>query len=524
MSQEAKDNRIILNEDEARTKLLEGARASYEAVTTTFGPRGKNVLIEKPFGRPLLTRDGVTVARDVYFKDRAKNMGSQLLMEASEVTNRIAGDGTTGTVALAYHLLAGGIKAIAAGQHPMELKDMLLADSYVLLGELDKLTRPTKKSQLKEVATVSSGDPLLGQLIAEALEHVGADGGIITEKAPLNDVEREYVDGYYLQDGFMALQTGKKELIDPMVIVSIKRLTSAADANEVLTKTMQAQGITPEAVQQGNIPRILFMGNIEDAAYMFIVNLINRGVIDAIILKTPPMFGEMGKYLLEDIAIYAGCSPITESTSLSEFGLPFVGSVNKVVTSKTESTIFGDNTSEAVQTRIAEIKDQIKAEPSDAVNEKLKDRVAKLDGKIALFKIGAATDTAKEELEFRVEDSINATRAAYSHGVVPGGGITLLNLSNTKISDLYKTALRETFKQLLINADLEAEVKLSEALKAPTGHGFNLRKGGELVDMIAEGVLDPSLVVSEIIKNATRTVADALTVGVGIIFEDTEPK
>lgn len=520
MAQDVKDNRIIIRGEEARAKLLEGAKAAYDSVTTTFGPKGQNVLIEKTFGRPLPTRDGVTVARDTYFKDRPKNMGAQLVLEASETTNRIAGDGTTATVGLSYGLIKHGNQAIAAGTHPMELKDQLITDSQVILDTLEKLAKPTKKGQLQEVATVSSGSPILGQLIAEAIDYVGADGGIITEKAHVQDIEREYVDGYYLQTGFTALQAGRKEMIDPLVVVLTRRLTSSADANEILTKVVKSQGITPEAMQQGSIPRILFVGDIEEAAYNFIVNLVNRGVIDAIIIKTPPIFGAMGKDLLEDIAVYADCEPVSDQVNLKDFDARYVGSIDRIVSTKTESTLFSDNSGETIKDRVNEIKDQIKVETVDAITEKLKDRVAKLEGKIALFKIGGATESEKEEKEFRIEDAIQATRAAFTDGIVAGGGITLLELSKLDISEPYRKALRDLFCQLLINANLPAELKLDEALKAPKGHGFNLREGGELVNMVDAGILDPKLVVEQVIRNATSAATIALTTGTLIVFED----
>lgn len=519
MSQTKKDHRIIIQGDEARNKLLAGAKFAYDAVTATYGPKGTNVMIEKPFGRPMTTRDGVSVARDTYTSDRPLNMGVQRVLEASETTNRIAGDGTTATVALTYHLMNRGSQAIAANKHPMEVKKMLLDDSYKLLDRLAELTQPVKKGQLKQVATVSSGDPLLGALISGALERVGADGGITTEKAPLDEVEREFIDGYYLQSGFQALQAGKKEIVDPYVIVSIRRLSSGADISDLLTKALQSASFNP---QTDGIPRFLLIGNIEDAAYMTAVNLVNQGKIDAVILKTPPIFGDMGKHLLEDIATYAGCNPIIDGISARDLNTSYVGKVDKIVASKTESTLFADNSTELVRTRVQTIKDQIEVESVDAISEKLKDRVAKLEGKIALFRIGGATDSVKEEVEFRVEDAIHATRAALTSGIVAGGGVTLIELSKVDVSKYTRDALRDTFKQLLTNAGLQAEVKLAEILGAPVGHGFNLREGGEVVDMVKSGVLDPALVVEQTIKNAFASSTDMLTTSTLVVFEDTE--
>jgi len=518
---EAKEGRILIYEDELRQKFMEGAKAAHDAVSVTYGPKGKNVLLERGFGRPTYTRDGVTIVEQVFFSDRPKNMGAQALAEASRAANNVSGDGSSATVVLTYNLLKNAVQAIASGQHPMDVSETIKKDSYILLDELKKLVIPVKDEQLKEVATVSSGDPLLGQLIAEAILYVGEDGGILTEKAPITEIEREYVDGYYLQSGFTALQAGKKELIDPWVVVSSKRLSSAADAIEILNRIMVAKGMTKEQMQT-NIPRILFVGNIEDAAYTTIVNSINAGQLDAVIIKTPPMYGELGKYLLEDIAIYAGCELLTENHSLNTFGVRFIGSVDKVIANKSESTLFADNETVAVTDRVATIKDQIEAEEVPAVAEKLKDRVAKLEGKIAIFKIGGATDSTREETEFRVEDAINSTRHAYAEGIVAGGGVTLLELSKLKVSDITKKALRATFQQLLINANLPAELKLDEALRAPKGHGFNLKKDDKLVDMVKAGVVDPYVVVREVITHACGMAAESIKVGMALVFENTE--
>jgi len=524
---EQKENRILIPEETLRAKVLEGAKAAYDAVSTTYGPKGKNVIIERGFGRPTYTRDGLTVVEQVFFSDRPKNMGAQALAEASRNANNISGDGSSLTVVLGYHQLRYATQAVAAGQHPMDISETLTNDSRALLAALKDMVIPVKDEQLKEVATVSSGDPLIGQLIAEAVLYVGEDGGILTEKAPIMEIEREYIDGYYLQSGFTALQAGKKELVDPFVIVSGKRLSSSADAIEILNGIMKAKGL-----QAGQIPRVLFVGNIEDAAYLTIVNSINDGQIDAVVIKTPPMYGEYGKYLLEDIAIYAGCDVLTDNHAIRTFGPRFIGAVDKVIANKSESTLFADNETEAITARVAVIKDQLEAEEVPAVAEKLKDRVAKLEGKIAIFKIGAPTDTSKEEIEFRIEDAINSTRHAHREGIVPGGGVTLLELNklgngelangSIQISQITRNALRATFKQLLINANLPSELKLDEALKAKKGYGYNLKKSDKLVNVVAEGVIDPYVVLREAITHATSMAAETIKAGMGVVFENTE--
>lgn len=499
--------------------MLKGAKFIYDPVARTFGPKGMNVLIEKSYGRPMPTRDGVTVAKEVYSKFRAENMGAQLLVEGAETTDRIGGDGTTGTVVLTYHLLRLGVQLIASGVHPMEVKQILLRDSEILLNRLDELSKPVKKNQLKEVATISSGDPLLGQLIAEAIEYVGKDGGIMTENSPVPDVEREYVDGYFIQQGFQALQTGRKEISDPFVLVVEKRLTGSAEIADLLTHTLQTVGFKPE---QG-IPRFVIIGNVEEMAYRSLVDLINNGKVDCIIIKTPPQFGEMGREVLADIAAYANCEFISETTNIQrDFHRRFVGSVSKVVSNHNETTIFADNDTEAVKVRIQEIKDRLKDEASDNIAEKLRQRISMLEGRIAIFRIGGATDSEKEEKSFRIEDSINATRSAEKYGVVPGGAVTLVELSKCDISETYKKALRSVFRKLLRNANMPVDIKLREVMEAPFGMGFNPKIGDELVDMVKTGVLDPVQVVRQIIINATAQAHIALTTGNLVIFENAE--
>lgn len=520
MAQEKRDNRILLNRDSAVSKFTEGAKALYDAVATTYGPKGMNVILEKPFGRPLVTRDGITVARDVYFSDRAKNMGVQLIREASETTNRYAGDGSTASILLAYQLLDAGLKRVAAGDHPMAVANIIKQDSYKLLANLTSFTTAAQDDQLEQVATVSCGDAAIGQMIAEALHKVGTDGGILTEKAYVSEVECDYIDGYYLQTGFEALQSGKKELSDPHVVVVSRRIASGSDMADILNATAEAVKHQP-----GKPFKIALIGNVEDAAYNTVVNLVNQNLLDAVIIKTPAQFGAMGKQLLEDIAIYSGSQAITEQVNLKNITTDHVGTLQRVIATKTEATLFGDNTTEDVHVRIEAIKEQIETETVDQITEKLKERVAKLEGKIALFRIGGATDTAKEEKEFRIEDSINATRAAAIHGIVPGGASSWVRLAATEgISDTSKHALQEVFKQLMHNASLPADVKLHELQNAPTGWGFNLRgdEPGQLVDLVKTGILDPSLVVEQIITNASEVAATALTLGLGIIFEDRE--
>lgn len=517
---ESKDAKVFIEAEEARAFLVEGARRIFQTVSVTYGPRGRNMPIEKSYGKFMLTRDGVTVARETYFDERAVNIGTQALYEASEVTNRIAGDGTSATVILGYHLMKRGQQAIASGIHEMEVKEMLLADREILLKKLETMAKKPTNKQLQEVATVSSGEATLGQLISEALIHVGPDGGIITERAYTTDIERVYEEGYYLQSGFMALQEGKKELADAHVLVISRTLNGGTEVLEILNHVAEAVGAKP-----GQPMRLVFIGNIEGDAYNTIVANIQAHNIDAIVIKTPPQFGEMGKELLEDVAAYCRCEPISDTTALDIIDGKYVGKIHRIKANKSESTLFADSLGKMAELRIDYIKSQLKEEITPAIAEKLRDRLSKLEGKIAIFKIGGATDTTKEEREFRVEDAINATRAAYTDGVVPGGGVTFLELSTLPISDMYGKALQDTFKQLLINANLPAELKLHEAMGANAGMGYNLKeRDGKLVDMVKAGILDPKMVIEQVVINATQAAADILTAGGSIVFKDKDAK
>lgn len=527
MAQDKRDHKEIVFEEDARKAILKGAKTMAEAVGLSYGPKGRNLIIEKSYGRPIVTRDGVTISKEVYSEVRGENMGMQLLNEAAESTVRNVGDGTTQTVLLTYQLMQLGLNKVAAGTNPMEVKQEILEDSYKVLDNLETLKKDIKKGQLQQVASVSSGDEALGQLIAEAVEKVGPDGGLITEKAPIEGIDRTYVDGYYMQQGFTAINSGRKELENPYVIITNKLISSKLDAVELINrigiKAHEDQGITDLHAPLNEPLRIAFFGEIEGEAYNLIVANISQGAIDGTVTKTPQM-GDMGVQYLEDLAIYCGGKAIANGESLAKIDNSYIGKADKVSATNMETTVFGGQSSdEDLEKRKADLKDRIKKEEIDAIAEKLKDRLAKLENKIALFRIGGATETEREEREFRIEDSIQASRAAASTGVVTGGGMTLLKLSQTEsIGDIFKNALQSVFKKLIENAALMPDVKLAEALSAPEGHGFNLRKDGELVDLVKEGILDPYKVVEEVIKNAAATAANAVSMGALITFIDRE--
>lgn len=525
MAQDERDTRKITYDKEAQAALLKGAKEMADIVGISYGPKGLNVLVEKTYGRPMLTRDGVTISKEVYSKTRDLNMGMQLLNEAAEATVRKVGDGTTQTIVLAHQLIELAHQQIAAGVNPMEIKQAILDDSYKLLDRLKELTQPVKKGQLEQVAAVSSGDQALGTLIAEAVDKVGSDGGIITQRAPISDVDRTYVDGYYMQQGFTAIEAGKKEISNAYVIVTSKPVNTAPEVVKLVNKVVDAyrqEKNLPPNTQLTEPLSIAFVGEFEGLAYDTIVANIQKGIFDGVIVKSPLQGGDMASQYLEDIAIYTGGKLITKSDRLDDITPNIIGKAERISCTNSETTIFGgEGSAEDLEVRKATLKASIDKEEVDAISEKLKERLSKLDGKIAIFRIGGANDTEREEKEFRIDDAIQATKAAAADGVVAGAGTTLVELSRRMdITDLWKTALRNTYRKLLSNAALPAEVKLNEVLGSEYPQGFNLRKNADLVDVIAEGVLDPSKVVEQVLINAASTAANATTVGAIITFVD----
>lgn len=532
MSQQSKDGKLFYFEEEATNAVLKGAKVVYDVVSTTYGPKGKNVVIEKTYGRPVVTRDGVTVAKESYLEDRKENMGAQLLIEASEQTNRTAGDGTSATIVYGYELIKLGFRKITDdGANPMDVKQEILEDSYKILKNLESMQKDVKKGQLEQVATVSCGDPLLGKLIAEGVEEVGPDGGLITEKAGITGVDRTYVTGYFMQQGFQAIQQGKKEVENCYIVVSAKHISSRIEAISLLNKIGEKAHEDQELpMTQGGQPvplrdplKIAFFGEIDGEAYDVIVANINANSFDGTITKSLPM-GEMGAQYLEDLAILCGAKAIKAGENLTAIDTSYIGMADKVSCTTAETTIFGgQGAAEDLERRKRELKERLKTEALEPVQEKIKDRLSKLEGKVALFRIGGATETEREEKEFRIEDAIQSTRAAAQSGVVTGGGITLLKLSKTEgIGEVTTQALRNVFKKLMSNANLPADDKLSEALSASESQGFNLREGGILTDLVSSGILDPYAVIQEVVVNASSTAANAVTIGAVITFIDSE--
>lgn len=490
---------------EARATVLEGVRKLYEAVSSTYGPSANNVLQGMPYGDPVLTRDGVTVAKRVILDNRAENDAATVMRQASEKTNKTAGDGTTATIVLGYHLLAAAHQRVVAGKNPMKLKRQMVEDSRKVIEYIkDKSVNADK--HLLEVATVSSGDKNIGALVSDTLKDIGANGGITIREQTYPTIDVEKINGYYFDKGFFALNQ-QVEWEKPQIVVSQKPLAAASDILPII-----------QLVNQQVVKRVVIIGEVRgEALQILLANSMaqqdaqGRPVLFEGIVVAPPAYGDEAKLFFEDIAIYVGSKVLTEAEK--DVTEAHLGSAERIQVNQDRAIIFkGAGDSETISDRAAEIKQNIDSETDAHRKDQLESRYSKLVGKIAIVNVGASTPTEMEELRFRVEDAIEATKSAMADGVVPGGGTALVHAAN--VSPLFNTALTETFKKLFENAGEASDYRLKQVQSSEFGMGFNLRDmAEEPIDLKAAGIWDATRAVVQTIENATSAAGALLTVG-----------
>lgn len=523
----------IFYADQARDKVLSGAKQLYDAVKVTFGPKGQNVVIEKTYGGPTITHDGVTVAEAVDLGSTEDNLGEQigakLIQTAASKLNKVAGDGTTTVTVLTYNILNEANKLIAAGVNPMELRKGIEKAGADIVKQIDKLAEKIEGDDQKvaEVATISAGDEQIGKLIAEVISKIGKDGVVTVEAGQGLEMEQEIVEGFSYDKGyasaFFVTDVNRSEAIfdKPLILITDQKISSAADIVPVLEKCAQA----------GKKDLVIIAEDVEGEALSLLVLNKLKGTFNALVLKAPA-FGDRRKEIMEDIAVLTDATVVSEDVGLKleEVGLEVLGSAGKVIATKDESTIIkGAGASSNVKSRIALINTQAAAATSDYEREQLEKRAAALSGKVAVIKVGGATETEIDEKKYRVDDAVAATKAALSEGIVPGGGVTLVNLANTlqgkdSGEKIVKEALKTPLLHILENAGLNAQALLAEVEKAKPGHGINVmtpEKG--IVDLKRVGVIDPARVTREAVQNAVSIAATACTMG-ALIVEIPEPK
>jgi len=511
----------LLFGEEARAALVRGVDIMSHAVKVTLGPKGRNVVIAKSFGSPTITKDGVTVAKEVALKDPNKDVGAQMLKEVAAKTSDIAGDGTTTATVLAQAIFRAGLKNVTAGANPMGLQRGIAQAVEAVVEELRHMSKPTKdKKEIAQVATIAANnDKTIGQLIAEAMEKVGKDGVITVEEAKAMETTLEVVEGMQFDRGYLSpyfvtdAQRMDVVLEDALILIHDKKLGVMKDMLPLL-----------EQVARAGKPLLVIAEDLEGEGLATLVVNKLRGTLVCCAVKAPG-FGERRQAMLEDIAILTGGKAITEDLGmkLENLKLEDLGRAKKVVVDKDTTTIIdGAGTTRAIEGRIKQLRAQIEETTSDYDREKLQERLAKLAGGVAVIKVGAATETEMKERKARVEDALNATRAAVEEGIVPGGGVALLRaaeaLDSLKLSgdegtgvSIVRRALEEPIRQIVENAGLEGSVVV-EKVKAmvPLTRGFDAETN-EYVDMIQAGIIDPTKVERVALQHAASIASLLLT-------------
>jgi chaperonin GroEL len=512
-------------EEEARRALKRGVDTVAEAVKTTLGPRGRNVAIDKKFGAPTVTHDGVTVAKEIELKDPFENMGARLLVEVATKTNDVVGDGTTTATVLAQSIITEGLKVVAAGANPMLLKRGLDKGAEAIVAELKSLAKPVRdRADIAHVAAISAADSEIGDLIAEVMEQVGKDGVITVEESKGIAFETEYTEGMQIDRGYISpyfvtnAERMETELDEPYILITDKKISAIQDILPVLEKALQ---VTKNFV-------IIAEDVDGEALATLVVNKL-RGTVNALAIKAPG-FGDRRKAMLQDMAILIGGTVISEEIGrkLDSATIDDLGRARRVVSDKDNTTfIEGRGDEQAIKARIGQIRAQIETTSSDFDREKLQERLAKLAGGVAVLKVGAATEPELKEKKHRVEDALSTARSAVEEGIVPGGGVVLINaisaLGKVQTCDdderfgvqILKRALEEPMRQLAKNAGEDGAViidtvRRNQASSGDTSYGYNVLTG-EFGSMLEQGVIDPVKVTRSAVQNAVSIAGLLLT-------------
>jgi chaperonin GroEL len=530
----------VFYDDDARKRVLAGAEVLYNAVKTTMGPKGRNVVISKTYGAPTVTHDGVTVAKGVELADvddetLGYKVGAELIKQAASKMNDVAGDGTTTVTVLTYHILNEANKLIAAGHNPMLLRKGLESAAQDVIAKLTTMAEDIEgnSQRVAEVATISAGDAEIGKLIADVISKVGKDGVVTVEEGQGLLLESEVVEGFTFDRGFvspyMVTDTARMEAVydKPAIVITDKKISSIQEFLPLLEKLAQS----------GKKDLVLIADDVEGEALGTLILNRLKGVFNTVAVKAPA-FGDRRKDILNDIAILTGAEVISEDRGMTfeNVELDVVGAARRIIINKDETTIIeGNGTAPEIQARIKQLDTQIAAATSEYDKENLEKRRAALSGKVAVIKVGGATETEIEEKKFRVDDAVHAVKAALSEGIVPGGGVTLINLTSTVQSaagddssvsagkQLLINALEQPFRILLENAGLNADEWLPQVKKGKAGSGVDVNDPAKLVDLKAAGVVDPARVTKEAVQNAVSIAGTSMTMG-ALVVDVPEPK
>lgn len=506
----------------ARRDITDGLTTLYQAVSRVYGPGGSNAILGLPFGDPTVTRDGVTVAKRISgtntgIANKNQSLAAAILRQASERTNKAAGDGTTATVVLGYHLYMTAYRQLMSApesnhQHiGMELSRQLTKDAKQVTDYLAKQSTKATPTHLRDVAITSSGDTAIGTMIADTIKDIGTQGGITIREQSYPTLDIERINGYYFTKGFFALQAGI-EWESPLIMVTTKRISTDADMVPLITYAASSPS-----------KKLIIIGDVSGEALSTLVTNSMRPEFqfEGVVIP-PPAYGDEATTIAEDIATYIGTTPVTEATDFKRLSEANFGSATSVQVSNQRAIILsGHGDPDTITTRASQISQQAEDEHDPHTKEALQNRYAKLVGKIAIVNVGGSTNAEMEELRYRVEDAIEATRAAADSGVLPGGGTMLLRAAESDISPLTAQALEATFKVLMTNAGQSADYRLSQIQKAPIGHGFNLKDiTPEPIDLAKAGIWDATTAISQAVQNAASAAATLLTTDLIIESQD----
>lgn len=526
----------VFYDDDARERVLGGAKALYDAVKVTYGPKGNNVVIAKGYGGPTITHDGVTVAEAVELpedddKTLGYKVGAELIKQAASKLNKVAGDGTTTVTVLTYSILKEANRLIAAGHNPQELRKGIEDAGREVVAALDGLSESIEgnTARVAEVATISAGDAAIGKLIADVIEKVGKDGVVTVEAGQGLEMEAEVVEGFSMEKGwasaFFVTDAGRQEAVysKPAIVITDKKISTAAELLPVIEKL----------AQEGKKDIVLIADEVDGEALSILVLNKLKGVLNTVVVKAPS-FGDRRKDVMDDIAALVDATVISEARGMSfeTFETNMAGSARKIIVGKDATTIIegdgGPKHDKVVQARIKMILAQAEDASSEYDKEQFEKRAAALSGKVAVIKVGGATETEIDEKKFRVDDAVAATKAALSEGIVAGGGVTLVNLS-AKIAlegpdsvaagrSILKNALKQPFLQITANAGLNSEALLAQVEAGKPGFGVNVMKPEKgLVDVKKSGVIDPTRVTKEAVQNAVSIASTAATMGALVV-------
>jgi chaperonin GroEL len=504
---------------DARKALEAGVDAVANAVKVTLGPKGRYVVLDKKFGAPTITNDGVTIAREIEVEDVFENQGAQLVREVATATNDVAGDGTTTATVLAQAIVREGLKNVTAGANPLALKRGIEKAVDLIVANIQSQSKEVNgKEQIARVATISAGDDEIGDVIADAIEKVGKDGVVNVEEGQTFGMDLEFTEGMQFDKGYispyMVTDQDRMEAVleDPYILIANQKIGSVRDVLPILEQTIQS-----------GKPLLIIAEDVEGESLATLVVNKLRGTFTGVAVKAPG-FGDRRKRMLEDIAILTGGEVITEEMGLKleNTQVSQLGRARRVVVAKDTTTIVdGSGDSDAIKGRINQIKTEVENTDSDFDREKLQERLAKLSGGVAVVKVGAATETEMKEKKHRVEDALQATRAALEEGIVPGGGVALLRATDAINLDTFEDdertgakivlrSLEEPIRQIAHNAGLEGSVVVNDVRKAKKGHGLNAATN-EIVDLVAAGVIDPAMVTRSALQNAASIAKNILT-------------